>query len=227
MNARRILLPALLAAALLIAIGPARGQPSPPVGAPQPATHVATSLSSAAVAAAPSKLVAIQRTTAKGTNRMAVTSPQIRASSAIPARHTAYGDNVSPALAWSAVDGARSYVLLLEDPDAPSAQPFVHWVAWNIPANVHALAEGLPTRASPTAVRGMVQGRNDRDGTGYFGPRPPAGDAPHHYHFQLFALDRMLDLPLGATRNDVVAAMAGHVLAEGELVATSQAPKTH
>ncbi|AXK72805.1 YbhB/YbcL family Raf kinase inhibitor-like protein [Lysobacter sp. TY2-98] len=227
MNARRVLVPALLAAALLVAMGPARGQPAPPAGAPHPMSHGTSPVNTGTSAAAAAKQAAVQRVDAKGAAAIHVTSPQIRADTPIPAHHTAYGDNLSPALAWTPVQGAQSYALLLEDPDAPREQPFAHWVAWNIPGNVHTLPGSLPTRGSPTAVRGMAQGRNDRDGTGYFGPRPPAGDAPHHYHFQIFALDRTLDLPAGATRDQVVAAMSGHVIAKGELVATSQAPKTH
>lgn len=228
MNARRVLLPALLGAALLVAMGPARGQSTPPPGAPRPvARGPAPSPAARATTQKATKQTALQRLAAHAGGRISVTSPQIPWNAAIPAHHTAYGDNVSPPLAWTAVDGAKSYVLLLEDPDAPGAKPFSHWVAWNIPGNVHALPEGLPTRSSPTAVRSMVQGRNDRDGTGYFGPRPPAGDLPHYYHFEIFALDRALDLPATATRDDVIAAMSGHVLAQGELVANSEAPKTH
>lgn len=154
-------------------------------------------------------------------------SPQIRAGAAIPARHTAYGEDISPALEWSPVDGARSYVLLVEDPDAPMARPFVHWLAWNIPADVHGLPEGLARSARSDVVRGMCQGLNDRNQAGYFGPRPPRGDDPHHYHFQLFALDRTLDLSDDADRDAVLAAMHDHVLAKGRLVATSRAPATH
>ena len=66
----------------------------------------------------------------------------------------------------------------------------------------------------------MLQGRTTRGSVGYYGPRPPVGDPPHHYHFQVFALDTMLDVPLGADRDQVLDAMQGHVLAKGELVGT-------
>jgi Raf kinase inhibitor-like YbhB/YbcL family protein len=168
--------------------------------------------------------VAFQRELAR--DEIEVSSPHIHADAAIAPRHTAYGDGISPALRWTPVAGARSYVLLVEDPDAPMAQPFVHWLAWNIPADLHELPENIPPTAQPAAVQGMCQGLNDRDRPGYFGPRPPRGDDPHHYHFQVFALDRTLALPEDAGRDDALAAMHGHVLAKGRLVATSQAPST-
>lgn len=169
--------------------------------------------------------VAFQREEAA--SRIEVASAQMRAGAAIAPRHTAYGDGVSPALRWNPVGGARSYVLLVEDPDAPGPRPFVHWLAWNIPPGTHELREGIAPQARPDAAEGMCQGLNGQGQPGYFGPRPPRGDAPHHYHFQVFALDRTLALPDGADRDDVLTAMHGHVLAKGQLVATSQAPAAH
>jgi Raf kinase inhibitor-like YbhB/YbcL family protein len=171
-----------------------------------------------------SAAVAFQRERAETGGEIAVTSPQIQADAAIPARHTAYGDGISPALRWSPVNGAVSYVLLVEDPDAPKPQPFVHWLAWNIPPGANELPEGIPQTARPDTVQGMCQGLNGQGRAGYFGPRPPQGDKPHHYHFQLFALDRSLSLPDDADRDDVLAAMGGRVLAKGRLLATSKAP---
>lgn len=229
MNRRRILVPSLLVLALLAATGAAQAQPGPP-GPSHPRTGPTLRPNGGGLDAAPSASrqrspTAIHRLTSRTNGVIDVRSADITPQAAIPARHTAYGDNRSPSLEWTSAGGARAYVLLVEDPDAPRAQPFVHWVAWNIPPDVHA----LPAHLSPTstAVRGMQQGRNDRGDVGWFGPRPPAGDPPHHYHFQVFALDRMLVLPPGATREDVLKAMDGHVLAKGELVATSQAPRPH
>lgn len=167
--------------------------------------------------------VAFQRVKARADGEIAVTSPQIKTDDAIPARHTAYGDGISPALRWNPVRGALCYVLLVEDPDAPQPQPFVHWLAWNIPPGVHELPGGIP-QMPKLGAEGMCQGLNSRDQIGYFGPRPPPGDEPHHYHFQVFALDRTLSLPDDADRDAVLAAMGGHVLAKGRLVATSKAP---
>jgi len=168
--------------------------------------------------------VAIDRLRAPLPRAISVSSPDLQAQAAIPAHYTAYGDGVSPALQWTRVDGAHAYALLVEDPDAKGPQPFVHWLAWNIPADVQSLPEGVPTQAAPPQPAGMRQGRNGRDASGWFGPRPPAGDPPHHYHFEVFALDAPLQLPANADRDALVAAIAPHLLGSGELVATSQAP---
>ncbi|MBW6531471.1 YbhB/YbcL family Raf kinase inhibitor-like protein [Sphingomonas sp. RRHST34] len=137
----------------------------------------------------------------------------------IPREHSEYGLGISPALRWGAVPGAASYAILVEDPDG-SAKPVVHWLAWNIPAGTRALPAGLQERdrLSGGALEGMMQGATTRGTVGWYGPRPPKGDRPHPYHFQVLALDRALDLPLGATRDQLLAAAAGHVLARGETV---------
>ena len=166
-----------------------------------------------------SDAIAIDRLPAGTAHAIRVQSRSLQPQAAINARYTAYGEGVSPALEWTPVEGARAYALLLEDPDAHQPQPFVHWLAWNIPAEVQSLGEGLP---APPA--GMRQGRNGRKATGYFGPRPPAGDPPHHYHFEVFALDAPLTLPADADRDALVAAIGPHVIGSGELIATSQAP---
>jgi Raf kinase inhibitor-like YbhB/YbcL family protein len=153
---------------------------------------------------------------------IAVSSPAIPNGGAIPAAYSNYGANLSPPLAWTAVPGARSYALILDDPDAPGNQPFVHWLIWNIPATTTALPAGLAAAGRPAAPAGPEQGRNDADGAGYFGPRPPSG--VHHYHFHLFALDTTLTLSPGADRRALGAAMGGHILAAGEMVATFAAP---
>ena len=151
---------------------------------------------------------------------LAVSSPAFAAGATIPLRHSPYGQGLSPELRWSGVPaGARSLVLMMEDPDATSARPFVHWLAWNIdPAN-GSLSEGVAANAS-----GLVQGRNSRGSNGYFGPRPH-GSQPHHYHFQLFALDAPLNLAGGADREALLGAMSGHVLAQGELVGLFAEPR--
>ena len=147
---------------------------------------------------------------------VSVSSPAFAAGGAIPLRHSAYGDGVSPALRWSGVPAqARSLALMMEDPDATSARPYVHWLAWNIDPAAGGLPEG------PIA---LTQGRNTRGSIAYFGPRPP-GARPHHYHFQLFALDRRLDLAPGADREALLAAMNGHVIAKGDLVGLFSRPR--
>jgi Raf kinase inhibitor-like YbhB/YbcL family protein len=121
-------------------------------------------------------------------------------------------------LSWSAVAGAKSYALIAEDPDAAPYKPFVHWLAWNIPATVLALPEGLQEQARLTEPEGVLQGTNTRGSLGYTGPRPPVGDPAHRYYFQVFALDTMLDVPFGADRDQLLAAMKGHVLAKSAVM---------
>ncbi|MCE4558175.1 YbhB/YbcL family Raf kinase inhibitor-like protein [Roseateles cellulosilyticus] len=159
-------------------------------------------------------------TVAAGNTTIRISSASFPDSEPIPAKHSEYADGVSPQLSWSAVPNAKSYVLIAEDPDARPITPFVHWVAWNIPGNLTSLPEGLQEQERLTDPPGLRQGPTSRGSPGYYGPRPPVGDLPHHYHFQLLALDAMLDLPLGAWRDDVLSAAQGHVLAKGELVGT-------
>lgn len=164
--------------------------------------------------------LAMQRAGKDVRSRIAVTSPAIHGT--LAKVQSEYGDGVSPEIWWERVEGAKSYALILEDPDASSPQPFVHWVAYNIPAELGSLPEGLLEQARLTKPDGLLQGTNSRGSVGYFGPRPPVGDPPHHYHFQVFALDQALQVPPGAERDAVLEAMHGHVIAAGELVGTYQ-----
>ena len=145
----------------------------------------------------------------------------------IPSQYTsADGDNIQPALRFGDVPaGTKALVLLVEDPDAPRPQPFVHWVAWGIPGTTTSLPERVPDIPRPEQPMGMRQGRNGMDKTGWFGPRPPEGDPkPHRYHFQIFALDTDLDLSENADRQALAAAIQGHVVGQGELTGLYQAP---
>lgn len=153
---------------------------------------------------------------------LAPRSPAFGSGQPLPARFSAYHDDVSPPLSWAPVANAKSYVLLMEDPDAAKVKPFVHWVAYNIPGTTHSLPEGLPTDPRLLQPAGMLQGVNSRGSVGYFGPRPPVGDPPHHYHFQLLALDTLLDLKPGANRDEVLKAVEGHVIGTGEVIGTYQ-----
>jgi Raf kinase inhibitor-like YbhB/YbcL family protein len=141
-------------------------------------------------------------------------------------KHSAFGEDISPALSWSgAPEGTKSFAIVMEDPDAAMPKPFVHWVAYNIPADVKSLREGLPGTPKlemPT----MLQGKNSAGRVGYFGPKPP-DDAVHHYHFQVFALDTNLMLDPGKDKQTVVEAMKDHVLAAGEIVGTFRNPQTN
>ena len=150
-------------------------------------------------------------------HKLKVTSATFPANGVIPLDNSAYGKNISPQLSWSgAPAGTRSYVVLAEDPDAGSPKPFVHWVVYDVPAS----AKGFGVNALPP---GAVAGANGSGKSGYRGPHPPP-DGDHHYHFEVFALDRPLALKAGADRDAVVQAMRGHVLAEGELVGRFRKP---
>ncbi|MFV0624301.1 YbhB/YbcL family Raf kinase inhibitor-like protein [Sphingomonas sp. ac-8] len=170
--------------------------------------------------------LALQRPETRGRGQLSVAAG-FAANGAIPREHSEYGLGISPELRWSAVPGAKSYAIVVEDPDAGDPKPVIHWVAWNIPAGTTRLAAGLQERDRLTGqgLEGMMQGATSRGTVGWYGPRPPKGEPPHHYHFQLLALDRTLDLPLGATRDQLLAAVAGHVLARGELVGTYAEPE--
>jgi Raf kinase inhibitor-like YbhB/YbcL family protein len=137
----------------------------------------------------------------------------------IPVRYSGEGDNISPPLRWSGVpEQARELVLVCEDPDAPMLTPFVHWVVRGIPPQQSSLPEAVDKVPRPADVQGAVQGKNSGQKVGYTGPIPPPGHGPHHYHFELFALDRPLDPNQMPDRESLRKAMAGHVLACGEVV---------
>ena len=154
-----------------------------------------------------------------GAAQVTVSGGAFNAGGTIPREHSEYGLGISPALSWTAVPGAVSYAIVVEDADG-SAKPVVHWLAWNVPATTTRLPAGLQERdrLSGGPLEGIMQGATGRGTVGWYGPRPPKGDRPHRYHFQLLALDRQLELPLGATRDQLLAAAAGHVLATDDLV---------
>jgi len=137
-----------------------------------------------------------------------VTSPAFGEGEFIPAEYTADGRNISPPIAWSPVPKGTN-----DDPDAPVGT-WVHWVVYNIPADVTSLEENvLPSETLPN---GAQQGTTDFGRIGYGGPAPPSGT--HRYFFKVYALDTMLDIPTGATKRQVENAMQGHVLDEGQLI---------
>jgi Raf kinase inhibitor-like YbhB/YbcL family protein len=166
---------------------------------------------------------------ASGGAAISVSSPAFANGTAIPPMHSEYEQKASPALSWTpGPAGTQSYALIMEDPDSKTAPnppiPVVHWVVWNIPAQTMSLREGLakgPRLEDPKELR---QGPGTSGIVGYFGPKPPPGDPPHHYHFQIFALDTELSLPVGADRDQVLKALAGHVIAKGDLVGTFKRP---
>ena len=147
---------------------------------------------------------------------MTLSSAAFSPSGVLPTKFTCDGDNVSPALSWDVPPAsARSLVLLVNDPDASSApgKSFVHWVLYDLPPTVHQIPEKLP--AQPFLSIGGMQGKNDFGKYGYGGACPPSGT--HHYLFRLYALDRSLDLPPGTKKDEVIAAMKGHIVAGAAL----------
>jgi Raf kinase inhibitor-like YbhB/YbcL family protein len=152
----------------------------------------------------------------KGGQDMAitVTSASFKEGGMIPKQYTCDGKDVSPPLAWSGVpDGAKSIALICDDPDAPMGT-WVHWVLFNLPPGTDGLAEGVPS--SRTLENGAKHGANDFRKFGYGGPCPPGGT--HRYYFKVYGLDTMLDLDPGITKADLVKAMKGHILGEGQLM---------
>ena len=146
-----------------------------------------------------------------------LSSAAFASGAAIPDAYTCKGADISPALAWSGHAGqTSSLAIIMDDPDAPVGT-WVHWVIWNIPPTTHALPENLNN--SGTLPNGASQGRNDFGKVGYNGPCPPPGKT-HRYFFRLFALDAKLTLEPGATRQQLDAAMKGHILAKAEHMGT-------
>ena len=136
----------------------------------------------------------------------------------IPGKYTCDGVDLSPPLAWSgAPAGTRSFALIADDPDAPGGT-WVHWVLYNLPAEVPELPENI-AKVEALDLGGARQGRNDFRRPGYGGPCPPPGPA-HRYFFKLYALDTRLELKAGAQKKDVEAAMEGHVLGTAQLMGT-------
>jgi Raf kinase inhibitor-like YbhB/YbcL family protein len=143
-----------------------------------------------------------------------VTSAAFGDGDRIPAKFTCDGENVSPPLAWTGVpESSETLTLICDDPDSPSGT-WVHWVLFNLPATATELAEGV--RPEKQLTSGARQGRNDFKKIGYGGPCPHGGT--HRYYFKLYALDTALSLPPGVTKDELLKAMQGHILAEGQLM---------
>ncbi|HID23371.1 MAG TPA: YbhB/YbcL family Raf kinase inhibitor-like protein [Planctomycetaceae bacterium] len=157
-------------------------------------------------------------------SRFLLSSPAFAHGEPIPAKYTEDGLNVSPPMCWEGVpDGTRELALLCEDPDAPTAEPWVHWIVYQIAPSLGFLPEDLPPRARLQRPVAVFQGRNSwHTGRtlGYRGPDPPYRHGAHRYVFRMIALDAQLKLNPGADRSALLSASAGHVLAETVLVGT-------
>ena len=143
-----------------------------------------------------------------------ITSSAFEDGGLIPPQYTCDGEDISPPLQWDAVpEGTKSVALICDDPDAPIGT-FVHWVLFNLPADTKELAEGIPK--GTTLPNGAQQGTSDFGRIGYGGPCPPSGT--HRYFFRIYALDTQIDLAPGARKPDLLNAMQGHILAQGQLM---------
>ena len=138
-----------------------------------------------------------------------ITSSAFKDKAYIPQVYTGDGDNANPPLTFgNPPKGTQSFTLIVDDPDAPSGM-FTHWIVFNIPAQTRTVNEG-------ETPEDAIVGSNSAGYSAYLGPAPPPGK-PHRYIFRLFALDTMLSLDEGSTREAVVAAIKGHILAQGSL----------
>lgn len=146
---------------------------------------------------------------------MELTSPAFENGGVIPKQYSGEGGDVSPPLEWERVpEGVQAFALVVEDPDAPQDEPFVHWVLYDIPGDRPGLAEN--------STAGGTEGQNSFGNTGYGGPMPPPGHGLHHYHFRLYALSAATELGPGASKEDLLSAIEGKVEESAELVGTYQ-----
>ena len=150
-----------------------------------------------------------------------VRSPAFTDGQPIPRRHTGDGEDLSPPLSWSGLPAAaRGLALIVDDPDAPTREPWVHWVIYNLQATEEGLVEGIPPVGRPGSPAGAIQGRNSWGSFGYRGPAPPKGHGVHRYFFKLYALDQALDLAQGLDKKDLLEAIQGHIVSQAELMGT-------
>jgi Raf kinase inhibitor-like YbhB/YbcL family protein len=154
--------------------------------------------------------------------QLTLTSPSFRNNQPMPAKFSCEGEDASPALKWEgAPAGTKSFALICDDPDAPGGT-WVHWVVYAIPAAATELLESVAKIDAVAALGGLKQGMNDFGRVGYGGPCPPRGHGAHHYHFRLYALDAELNLAPRVKRQQLDAAIKGHILAQTELVGAYQ-----
>ncbi|HEU4744737.1 MAG TPA: YbhB/YbcL family Raf kinase inhibitor-like protein [Anaerolineales bacterium] len=154
----------------------------------------------------------------EATMSLELTSDAFMNGQSIPAKYACTGRNISPALAWTEPpSGTQSFALIVDDPDAPMGT-WVHWVLFNIPADSRSLQEDLPITGKNIDPNAIYVGKNSSGNIGYDGPCPPSGS--HRYFFKLYALDTLISLLPGATKEQVLREMEGHILAQGELMGT-------
>jgi Raf kinase inhibitor-like YbhB/YbcL family protein len=173
------------------------------------------------VRAGSDKLVIAQGDFGSVGHDLALASPAFADGARLPERFTADGSGVSPPLIWrEPPEGAQSFALIVEDPDAPATKPLVHAIVWNLPPDTLRLAEGAIRADGEGGTSGEDVGRNSFLREGWLPPDPPTGHGEHDYVFQLFALSVGTDLSHSPGRAEFVASLAGHVLAAGVLIGT-------
>jgi Raf kinase inhibitor-like YbhB/YbcL family protein len=165
--------------------------------------------------------------TSQGDKRMSIeiTSPAFKEGEAIPKKYTGEGADVSPPLNWTGIpEGTKELVLICDDPDAPTAEPWVHWVIYKIPADVKGLKEGIPRKTRLTDPAGVLQGKNSwpSGNIGYRGPMPPPGHGTHRYYFRLYALEAKLAVEASMDKKSILQEIEHHVVAKGQLMGTYQ-----
>ena len=170
------------------------------------------------------KAISLLRVDAYEHGGIVVTSTAVNAQGWLDAVHSAAGDSTSPPLEWSGILEAESYVLIVEDPDAPRDEPMIHWVMWDIPGTATSLPANLGDKAHPEAMAGATQGLNGKGGHGWTGMAPPEAHGVHHYHFQLFALSKSLGFRPDTSLEHLVEALKGTTIAKGELVGLFETP---
>jgi len=152
------------------------------------------------------------------TMSLQLTSDAFANGQSIPAKYSCVGKNISPALAWNDPPaGTQSFALIMDDPDAPFGT-WVHWVLYNIKPDMRGLQEDLPITGKNVDPDAIYVGKNSAGNIGYDGPCPPSGT--HRYFFKLYALDTLISLLPGASEEQILKEMDGHILAQAELMGT-------
>ncbi len=150
-----------------------------------------------------------------------IESPAFRNNQRIPEKYTADGQDISVPLNWSNIpDGTKELAIICDDPDAPTTHPWVHWLIYKIPPSITALKENIPKQPRLTDPPNALQGKNSWGKIGYNGPAPPKGHGTHHYYFKIYALDTKLNVNQALDKQQLLEAMDGHIIAQGQLVGT-------
>jgi Raf kinase inhibitor-like YbhB/YbcL family protein len=209
---------------VLVLMNASCGRKSTPSPAPAP-TWTSPAVEESAISPAtpaeptiapPTEMVSLEESPEAEGMPFTLSSSEFIHESAVPARFSCDGENISPPLQWSdPPQGTESFALISDDPDAPGGM-WVHWLLYNIPANVRTLPEAIPPEKE--LPDGSRYGENSFGRLDYGGPCPPSGT--HRYFFKLYALDVILDLEPGATKEALLQAMEGHILAETVLIGT-------